>query len=217
MDGTLLDLQFDNYFWLQAVPERYARRRGLSFERACEILRPMFAAKEGTLDWYCTDYWSRQLEFDIAALKHELREKVSFLPGAERFLRTLKESGLKTVLVTNAHQDSLRVKANQTGLLEYLSAAISSHRYGAPKEDPRFWRSLQAELGFDRERTLFVDDSLAVLRAARQHGVRYVVAITHPDTTLERRIVKEFPSVHAVVELLTMANIPTEPGEVFGA
>jgi|HigsolmetaAR201D_1030396.scaffolds.fasta_scaffold08249_1 HAD superfamily hydrolase (TIGR01509 family) len=216
MDGTLLDLKFDNYFWLQAVPERYARDRGLTFERACEILRPMFAAKEGTLEWYCTDYWSRQLEFDIAALKHELRERVSYLPGAERFLRTLKESGLTTVLVTNAHRDSLRVKASQTGLLDYLTAAISSHRYGAPKEDPKFWISLQAELGFDCERTLFVDDSLAVLRAARRHGVRHVVAITHPDSTLERRIVAEFPSVHAVVELLALSRIPTEPGEVLG-
>jgi HAD superfamily hydrolase (TIGR01509 family) len=217
MDGTLLDLEFDNYFWLQAVPERYARDRGLSFERACEILRPMFAAKEGTLDWYCTDYWSRQLEFDIAALKYELRERVRFLPGAEHFLRTLKDSGLRTVLVTNAHRDSLRVKANQTGLLEYMSGAISSHRYGAPKEDLRFWHSLQDEIRFDRERTLFVDDSLAVLRAARRYGVRHVVAVTHPDTTLERRIVQEFPSVHAVVELLAMARIPTEPGEALEA
>lgn len=208
MDGTLLDLSFDNYFWLEAVPERYARRHGIALERAREILTPMFAAKQGTLDWYCTDYWSGALDIDIAGLKHELREHVRFLPGAERTLSALQASGLRTVLVTNAHPDSLRVKAAQTGLLRYFSAAISSHEYGAPKEQPAFWTSLEAQLALDRERTLFVDDSLAVLRAARRHGIRHIIAIAHPDSTQERRVVQEFASVHAIVELLDLATLP---------
>lgn len=208
MDGTLLDLRFDNYFWLEAVPERYAQVNGVSLERAHEVLTPLFAAKQGTLDWYCTDYWSRELKLDIAGLKHELREVVRYLPGAEEFLRTLQASGLRTILVTNAHHDALRVKAQQTGLLQYFSGSVSSHQYGAPKEQSEFWVKLEAQLGFERERTLFVDDSLAVLRAARRHGIGYIVAVAHPDSTLERRVVAEFPSVHAVVELLSSAVIP---------
>lgn len=209
MDGTLLDLRFDNFFWLEVVPERYAQQRGIDIDRAHEILKPMFAAKQGSLDWYCTDYWSRTLELNIAALKHELREHVKFLPGAERCLQALQASGLRTVLVTNAHEDALRVKAAQTGLLRYFSAVISSHRYGVPKEHPEFWLTLEAQLRFDRERTLFVDDSLAVLRAARRHGIRHIVAIAHPDSTQERRVVQEFPSVHAIAELLDLSTLPT--------
>ncbi len=210
MDGTLLDLRFDNYFWLEVVPERYAQNRGIDRERAHEILRPMFAAKQGTLDWYCTDYWSRTLELDIAGLKQELREHVRFLPGAERCLQALQASGLRTVLVTNAHHDALRVKASQTGLLRYFSGVVSSHQYGVPKEHPEFWRTLEAQLRFDRERTLFVDDSLAVLRAARAHGIRHIVAIAHPDSTQERRVVQEFPAVHAIAELLQLDTLPRQ-------
>lgn len=207
MDGTLLDLRFDNYFWLEVVPQRYARARGIEIERANEILSPMFAAKQGTLDWYCTDYWSRTLELDIAGLKHELREHVRFLPGAERCLQALQASGLRTVLVTNAHHDALRVKAEQTGLLRYFSAVISSHQFGVPKEHPEFWLTLEAQLRFERARTLFVDDSLAVLRAARHHGIRHIIAIAHPDSTQERRVVQEFPAVHAIAELLELETL----------
>ena len=32
MDGTLLDLHFDNHFWLQHVPRRYAEAKGLPLE-----------------------------------------------------------------------------------------------------------------------------------------------------------------------------------------
>jgi putative hydrolase of the HAD superfamily len=34
MDGTLLDLHFDNYFWLTHVPQRYAEAHGIDAEEA---------------------------------------------------------------------------------------------------------------------------------------------------------------------------------------
>jgi putative hydrolase of the HAD superfamily len=208
MDGTLLDLRFDNYFWLEVIPERFAQRHSLSLADANQALAPRFAAKQGTLDWYCTDFWSRELELDVAALKHECRAQVRFLPGAEAFLRALQASVLRPILVTNAHHDALRIKAQQTGLLQYFGTAVSSHRYGVPKEHPEFWLKLQVDIDFDPARTLFIDDSLAVLRAARQHGIHHVIAIAHPDTTLARREIAEFPSVGAIVELLEYAVLP---------
>jgi putative hydrolase of the HAD superfamily len=30
MDGTLLDLRFDNWFWQELIPSRYAAAHGLS-------------------------------------------------------------------------------------------------------------------------------------------------------------------------------------------
>lgn len=208
MDGTLLDLRFDNYFWLEVVPHRYAQRHGLTIEAAHTVLRPRFAAKQGTLDWYCTDFWSRELELDIALLKAEVREVVRYLPGAENFLRELKASGMRRVLVTNAHRDALRIKNEQTQVLQYFDTAVSSHEYGFPKEHPAFWERLQTELAFDPERTLFIDDSLAVLRAAQQFGVRHVLAIAHPDSTLARRQLDGFASVALIAELLERTGLP---------
>lgn len=211
MDGTLLDLRFDNYFWLEVIPERFAQRHCLSVAEAHAVLGPRFAAKQGTLDWYCTDFWSRELELDVAALKHEMRAEVRYLPGAEAFLEALHASPLRAVLVTNAHLDALRIKAQVTGLLRYLDLAVSSHQYGVPKEHPEFWLKLQADLNLDPARTLFVDDSLPVLRAARHHGIRHVVAIAHPDTTLARREITEFPHVAAIGDLLEYPAPPKAP------
>ncbi len=124
MDGTLLDLRFDNYFWLEVLPERYARRHELSLEAARATLAPRFAAKQGTLDWYCIDFWSRELSLDIAELKREVRAHVRFLPGAERFLQTLHARGLDPVLVTNAHRDVLEIKAGA----DRAGALLPAHR-----------------------------------------------------------------------------------------
>jgi putative hydrolase of the HAD superfamily len=202
MDGTLLDLRFDNYFWAEFLPERYAQRHGLTLEKARTVLHAMLLGKQGTLDWYCTDFWTRELSIDIAGLKHEIREHVRFLPGAEAFLRALREKKVRVALVTNAHRDSLKVKATQTGVLDYFDVVFSSHSFGVPKEHPEFWRQLQAQLHFDPARTLFVDDSLAVLAAAQRHGIAHVFAISKPDTTMGVREVKGFMSVEQVSHLL---------------
>jgi HAD superfamily hydrolase (TIGR01509 family) len=202
MDGTLLDLQFDNDFWLQRVPERFALRHSLTLEAARLALAPRFEAVHGTLDWYCTDYWSRELDLDIAALKHEMRDRIRYLPGAERFLTEMRQRGLRTVLLTNAHRDSLDIKAARTNLTQYFDAVVSSHQYRAPKEFPEFWSRAQADLQFDSERSLFIDDSLNVLRAAAAFGVAQIFAVAQPDSTAEVRQVPECPSVPAVIDLI---------------
>jgi 5'-nucleotidase len=202
MDGTLLDLRFDNYFWLEVLPEHYARHHQLSVEAARAKLAPLFVAKQGTLDWYCIDFWTRELSLDIAELKRAEREHVRFLPGAERFLQQLHARDLDPVLVTNAHRGVLEIKAEQTGLLRYFRRIVSSHDLGVPKEHPEFWTRLQAALGFDPERCMFVDDSLAVLNAARSHGIGQIFAISRPDSTQHSRTIADFPTVERIEELL---------------
>jgi len=202
MDGTLLDLRFDNYFWQELVPERFAARQRVSPQQALEQLVPRFAAKQGTLDWYCTDYWSRELGLDIAGLKREVGSRVCFLPGAEQFLMHLRAQGLRAVLVTNAHRDSLSVKTQQTGLAGYFELTVSSHQFGVPKEHPQFWSMLETQLQFDPRRAVLIDDNLAVLRAAHQYGIAQVVAVTQPDSGQPARSISEFPSIAAVIDLL---------------
>jgi putative hydrolase of the HAD superfamily len=55
---------------------------------------------------------------------------------------------------------------------------------------------------FDPERSIFVDDNLPVLRAARGAGIRWVYAVRRPDSSAGPRVQAEFPAVDAVSDLL---------------
>jgi putative hydrolase of the HAD superfamily len=206
MDGTLLDLNFDNHFWRERIPLRYAEVHGMSYASARQELVPRFAARQGTLEWYCTDFWTGELGFDVAMLKHEMRDNIRYLPGAPDFLQAVRDAGKRLVLVTNAHPDSLSIKAGQTGLAAYFDLLISSHSLGFPKEDPRFWQALDLRGVYEPGRSLFVDDSLPVLRAARLHGVSEVFAVERPDSTLPPHVIDEFPAVHSVSDLLPVES-----------
>src|SRR5690554_2288454 len=83
MDGTLLDLYFDNHFWLEHLPARYASHHGCALAEASMHLHALSERLHGSLDWYCLDYWSEALQLDIPALKLELRHLIRFRPDTE--------------------------------------------------------------------------------------------------------------------------------------
>ncbi len=169
LDGTLLDLAFDTRFWRDTIPRAWAHSRGVSLEQARAHLTPLFQAREGTLEWYSVTFWSQELGLDVAGLKRAAMHEVSWLAGVPEFLGTLRRNGKRLVLFTNAHPAALAIKDERTGVSGYLDAMFSSHDFSWPKEDARFWDSVRRTEPFDPQRSIFVDDSPAVL-AARARG-----------------------------------------------
>jgi putative hydrolase of the HAD superfamily len=180
LDGTLLDLSFDNGFWLDFIPSVYAAARSLTLEQARAVLASRFRACEGTLPWYCIDHWTRELGLDIEGLKRTQAGRIGWLPGAMSFLEQCRARGKRLVLLTNSHPTVLQIKDEQTGVLRYVDAAFSSHTFGAPKESAIFWKAIRGVEPFDPERTLFVDDTPTVLMAARTAGIRWLCGIRYP-------------------------------------
>jgi len=196
MDGTLLDLHFDNFFWLHHLPQRYAVAHNVDEAAARERLIALFEAQRGNLNWYCVDYWSRELNIDIAALKSEIRHLIAIRPYTQAFLAWLQQGPQRVVLVTNAHNKSLDLKLQETGIDQYFDALVSSHDYGYPKEAQEFWQRLQQEHPFDPARTLFIDDSAPVLASAEKFGIRYLLTLLQPDSRLAPREVTQYPGFH---------------------
>lgn len=201
MDGTLLDLHFDNHFWQVYVPEKFAERHGLPHAEAHDECFRRYNAKAGTLDWYCVDYWTQQLELDIAQLKEEVAHLIAVHPDVPEFLTVLRQTGKRVVLVTNAHRKSLNLKMDRTGLDVHFDAMHVSHELGIAKEDPAFWTALQISEPFDPARTLLVDDSLPVLRSAHTFGIAYLRAVLQPDTRLPDKDVGEFAAIRNFKEI----------------
>ena len=183
LDGTLLDLHYDNYFWREFVPARYAQNRSLSLTDAKAKLLPRMLELQGTLEWYCVDFWSRELDLDILALQTELRHLIKLRPGARSFLSYLQTRPQRVILATNAHLKSVALKFQQTGLAPLFDRVITSHELGHPKEEQAFWEKLHLLEAFDPKRTLFIDDNLTVLEAAACYGIGHLLAVSRPDLT----------------------------------
>lgn len=204
MDGTLLDLHFDNFFWLEHLPKRYAEIHQLDHAAAALQLQQQISARQGTLEWYCLEHWSNALKLDIRSLKEEIKHKIQIRPHVETWLNRLREHDKKLVLITNAHPQSLSLKLEVTAIDRWLDIVISSHEFKQPKEAQDFWRQLKEREQFDPERTLFVDDTPRVLDSAQRYGIRHLLCIHQPDSMTERTV-EGYPAVHHFDEIMPPA------------
>lgn len=186
LDGTLLDKYFDDYFWEHLLPEKYAEKKGITFGRAKEELLARYKAHEGTLNWTDIDFWSKEVAIDIPALKEQLRHLIEVHPHVEAFLQAMRRHDKKIFLLTNAHYKVLDIKLRKTEIGKYFDAAITSGELGYPKEQLEFWERAAGLLGFDKEQSLFIDDTRAVLHTARAFGIRYILYKSLASSRAER-------------------------------
>lgn len=204
MDGTLLDLHFDNYFWLDHLPQRYAEIHGVDLASAQRKLSENISQHEGTLQWYCLEFWSKTLDVDIASLKAEVKHKIQIRPHVQDFLQRLRQHRKKLLLVTNAHPQSVSLKMDVTQIDRWLDIVVSSHEFNEPKESQLFWQQLQAREHFDPERTLFIDDTVRILDSAKKFGIKHLLGIHQPDSQQERRMA-QYPAIHHFDEIMPPA------------
>ena len=205
MDGTLLDLNFDNHFWQVHLPKRYAEVRGLSPEAGREELMARYHGRAGTLEWYSVDFWETELELDIMRFKEEVAHLIDIHPHVPAFLDAVRASGRRVVLATNAHHKSVTLKMARTGLSPRFDAIVTSHELGAAKEEQAFWQRLAAIEPFDPARTVLVDDSLPVLDSARRHGIAQLVAVKRPDTKQPEKRTADYPAIDDFSQLMPPA------------
>jgi 5'-nucleotidase len=203
MDGTLLDLHYDNHFWMEHLPQRYAELHGVSRAMAELEMAPLFEQNAGTLNWYCLDFWSAELKLPLRELKLETAHLISLRPDAETFLMAIKQAGKRVIMITNAHRDSLSLKMERVQLAPYFERMISSHDYGFAKENAQFWDALQADIAFEPGRSLFIDDTLPILRSARAFGVAHLLAVSQPDSRKGPKNTEEFAAVADYRTLIT--------------
>jgi len=206
MDGTLLDLHFDNYFWTEHLPQKWGEIHGLDMEAARSRLMAQLEDKVGTLSWYCLDFWSEQLGIDILGLKEEVRHLIRERPQTREFLEFLTRIGKQKALVTNAHEDLIVMKFDATSIGRHFDHVFCAHHFGYPKEDVRFWDELRAVFPFNPETTLLIDDNLSVLRSAQKYGIRHLLTIAQPDSRYPKR--EDAGEFRAIMSFEDLTSIP---------
>jgi len=202
MDGTLLDRHFDNFFFEEELPRRYAVLQGLPFEESRERLMAMYRSVEGELAWTDLHYWTDRVGIDVVAMHKELNHMIGFLPGAEKFLRQLRQLGKRVTVITNAHQTGVAVKAAKTGLDQHVDRIVDAFEVGYLKMRPEYWPSCQQLVGFEPRRSLYVDDDESCLDAAKRFGIVEIIHSAKSSSQLPPAFSTSFASVEELSLLM---------------
>ena len=128
MDGTLLDLYFDYYFWQEYLPEIWGKKNNMKTNTAKVKLLDWYQQESGTLSWYCIDFWTRKLNFDVLALKADVRHLIKYRHHAESLLQQLNDLDFSLTMVTNAHEKLIKMKSDETGIDTFFNQILIRFR-----------------------------------------------------------------------------------------
>jgi putative hydrolase of the HAD superfamily len=206
MDGTLLDLHFDYYFWTQHLPQKYSQVQGIELPKAISFISDKLAEKQGQLEWYCTDYWSDQFQMDIIQAQQEIKHLIAERDNAIEFLQKLDSMKKKRILITNSDRPSIELKFAHSAIQAELDQVVSSHDYGVAKEQQEFWVQLRAQIDFNPNTALFIDDSETVLDSAQQFGLKQLLSIKQPISSQIRVEDSKYPMVENFMHLFNGNN-----------
>lgn len=207
MDGTLLDLHYDNVFWGDTLPRHWAQVHGHDPDTAALKLRDTFESQRGQLTWYSLPFWEQTLQVDLVALQQAHRHQIKLLTDTVPVLEALKQAGKTLWLVTNADPQVMQTKLAQTGIASFFEICITSHDVGLPKEQPGFWDAFQAGYPFPKQHAIFVDDTGSVLARAAQAGLAAVFAMAQPDSTLAPKDHPTLPTLSRLSDLLSWLQV----------
>ena len=197
MDGTLLDRHFDNFFFEDELPQRYAALHGLPFEQARTQLMAMYRSVEGELAWTDLRYWTKRIGIDVVAMTKELDSMIDYLLGAEEFLRYLRRLGKRATILTNAHQSGVDIKVAKTRVDRHVDRIVNAFEVGYLKMRHEYWPSCQRLVGFDPKRSLYIDDDENCLIAARQFGIGHIYHSAKSSSQLPPEPSARFPSIES--------------------
>lgn len=209
MDGTLLDLAFDHYIWMQQVPILWAANNQKSLDVSKQHLYQFYIENQGQLHWYSSMYWKNKLGIDVLSLQISNQDRIKPRPYCFDLLKQLKQEGFECWLVTNADLATLKLKLEKIELSPYFSHIISSESIGYPKEQQKFWENLQAQYPFNPEYAYFIDDNYDVLHSAKQFGIANLFSISEPDSFHPREVQdQQFLHLDKLTDLLN--HLPQE-------
>jgi len=203
MDGTLLDRHFDNFFFEEELPRRYALLHDLQLVESRDRLMTMYRSVEGELAWTDLHYWTKRVGIDVVALHRELEHMIGFLLGAEEFLQHLQQLGKRVTIVTNAHESGVAIKVAKTGLDRHVNRIVNAFEVGYLKMRPEYWPNCQRLLGFDPTRSFFMDDDENCLITAKEFGVAHLIHSAKSSSQLPPAPLTQFVSVTGFSPLLS--------------
>lgn len=203
MDGTLLDLAYDDFIWNELLPIRYAETHQCSLEHSKATLFEFYQQHNHTLNWYSSRFWTEKVGVDVLALQIEHKQRVALRPGCFELLSDLKQQGYPIWLATNADCAGLKFKLEHTGIDQFFDVIVSSETLGHAKEFQQFWQNLQQRHPFDASNSYFIDDTEKVLNAAKNYGIAHLISLSQPSSAQPKRIDFAYPMLDDLTDLMT--------------
>ncbi|MCD8202203.1 MAG: HAD family hydrolase [Prevotella sp.] len=180
LDGVVFDTESQyTIFWGGQCRHYHPERPGLEKEIKGQTLVQIF-------DRYFADLKAEQEEIVRRLNKFEQQMTFGYIKGFEQFIKSLRENGVKTAVITSSNQMKMSaVYAAHPEMKELFDEILTSEDFEKSKPDPDCYIKGAEKFGMARERCIVFEDSFNGLKSGRAAGMKVVgLATTNPAAAI---------------------------------
>lgn len=103
VDGTLVDLEYNDLVWFKEIPELVAKKKKINFEESLKLVKEEYSRLgEHNLNWYDIKYWISYFDLEVSYKKilEKYESQIKIFPDVIPTLEELKKDF--TLIVTTA-------------------------------------------------------------------------------------------------------------------
>lgn len=123
----------------------------------------------------------RKKLYEVRVKNGELKET----PGIREFLKTLRQKGIKTAIVSGSHSTNVAAALSYFGLGGFFDVIVSGDNFVLRKPDPGPFLHAAKLLGVRSGDCIAVEDSVAGCGAAKAAGMKLVVVKSPASAEIE--------------------------------
>ncbi|RLE50370.1 MAG: hypothetical protein DRJ31_01590 [Candidatus Methanomethylicota archaeon] len=160
LDGTIVSKNFADYFWLELVPELYAREHGLSIEEAKSVVLSMYdEVGPDDIRWYLPDYWFTKFKLSkpYTQVLESIKHKVEVFQDAVETINKLCGK-YDLIITTNASKVFIDVELQVININCFKKIFSCVSDYNLPRKTKEFYLSICKELSISPCEMLHVGD-----------------------------------------------------------
>ncbi|MCG2762533.1 MAG: HAD family hydrolase [Candidatus Atribacteria bacterium] len=101
VDGTLVDLEYNDLIWFKEIPELVAKKKKVSFEKSLKYVSEEYIKLgEHNLNWYDINYWITYFKLEVSPKKilEKYESQVKIFPEVIPLLEELKKNFILIVI-----------------------------------------------------------------------------------------------------------------------
>ena len=161
LDGTLVAPEFSEWVWGVGIPQLFAEKKGIPFDKAKEIVEGEYRkVGDGSLEWYDIKYWFNffQLDGNWKPLLNRFSQRITTYPEVLKVLKDLSYH-YRLIIISNAAREFIDIEVEVAELRGYFSRIFSATSdFGQVKKTAEFYGRICQILLIDSQEMVHVGD-----------------------------------------------------------
>jgi len=200
VDGTLVDLEYNDLIWFKEIPELVAKKKKISLEKSLKYVHEEYnKLGEHNLNWYDINYWVSYFGLKVYPKKilEKYESQVKIFPEVIPLLEELRKNFI-LIVITAMPREFLIPKMKK--LEKYFKFSFSALSDFKELKNSEIYSKISKALNVNPEQMLHIGDHWEFDYLAAQKAGMNAIYLDRSNIKKEKFVIHNLGEVKKIIE-----------------